>query len=82
MIKNLDDKIFKHYIDIKYYNIALDFARNLKSEKTLSIIFNKEFRILKEHLVQKNKKEVQINYIQYSILRDIFNLLIKKEQIK
>ncbi len=51
MIKDLDDKTFKHYIYIEYYNIALDFARSLEPERTLNIIFNKEPRISKEYLI-------------------------------
>ncbi len=51
MIKDLNDKIFKHYIYIEYYNAALDFARILKLEKTSNIIFNKELWILKEYLI-------------------------------
>ncbi len=42
MIKDLNEKTFKHYIYTEYYNVALDFARSLKSEKTLNIIFNKK----------------------------------------
>ena len=42
MIKDLDDKAFKHYIYIEYYNIVLDLVKGLRSEKTVSIIFNKE----------------------------------------
>jgi len=48
MIKDLDDKIFKHYIYMKYYDIALDFVKDLKSEKTSNIIFSKELRISKK----------------------------------
>ncbi len=51
MIKDLDDKVFKHYIYIEYYNIALDFAKDLGSEKIINMIFNKKFRISREHLV-------------------------------
>ncbi len=51
MIKDLDDKIFKYYIYIEYYNVALDFARGLRSEKTFNIIFNKESKISKEQLM-------------------------------
>ncbi len=51
MIKDLKDKIFKHYIYIKHYNIVLDFAKNLGSEKTTSIIFNRKPKISKEHLI-------------------------------
>ena len=58
MIKDLENKVFKYYIYMKYYNVALDLARNLRLEKTSSIIFNKELRILKEHLIQKDKKRV------------------------
>ncbi len=50
MIKDLNNKTFKHHIYIEYYNVALDLAKGLRSEKTLNIIFNKEPRILKEHL--------------------------------
>ncbi len=42
MIKDLDEKTFKHYTYIKYYDIALDFTRNLKLKKTFNIIFSKE----------------------------------------
>ncbi len=42
MIKDLNEKAFKHYIYIEYYDIALDFTRSLKPEKALNIIFNKE----------------------------------------
>ncbi len=42
MIKDLNDKTFKHYIYIEYYDIALDFARGLKPEKTSSMMFNKK----------------------------------------
>ncbi len=51
MVKNLKDKAFKYHIYTEHYNVALDFARGLKSEKTLSITFNKEPRISKEHLI-------------------------------
>ncbi len=51
MIKDLGDKIFRHYIYIEYYNAALDFVQILRLEKTTSIIFNKKPWILKEHLV-------------------------------
>ncbi len=51
MIKDLSDKIFKYHIYIEHYNIALDFVRGLKLKKTSNIIFNKEPRISKEHLV-------------------------------
>ncbi len=51
MIKDLDDKTFKYYIYMEYYNVALDFVRDLGLEKISSMIFNKELRISKEHLV-------------------------------
>ncbi len=51
MIKDLNDKIFKHYIYIEYYNIALDLIRGLRFKKTSNIIFNKELRISKEYLI-------------------------------
>ncbi len=51
MIKNLNDKTFKHYIYIEHYNVALDFARNLRLEKTSNITFSKELRISKEQLI-------------------------------
>ncbi len=51
MIKDLNDKIFKYYIYIEHYDAALDFVKSLKSKKILIIIFNKEFRILKEYLI-------------------------------
>ncbi len=51
MVKDLNEKTFKHYIYIEHYNIILDFARSLELEKTLNITFNKEPRILKEYLI-------------------------------
>ncbi len=42
MVKDLNEEIFKHYIYIKYYNIALDLVWNLRFEKVSNIIFNKE----------------------------------------
>ena len=51
MIKDLNDKIFKYYIYIKYYDVALDFVWSLRSEKVLNIIFSKEPYISKEYLV-------------------------------
>ena len=51
MIKDLGDKTFKYHIYIKHYDAALDFAKGLKLEKTLSIIFNKELKISKKKLI-------------------------------
>ncbi len=51
MIKDLNNKAFKHHIYIEYYNIALDFAKSLRPEKTSNITFSKEPRISKKHLV-------------------------------
>ncbi len=51
MIKDLSEKAFKYHIYIEYYDIALDFIRNLKLEKTSSIIFSKKLRISKEYLI-------------------------------
>ncbi len=42
MIKDLNEKTFKHYIYIKHYDIALDFTQNLRPEKASNIIFNKK----------------------------------------
>ncbi len=42
MVKDLSEKTFKHYIYIEYYDVALDFAWSLKSEKISNITFNKE----------------------------------------
>ncbi len=42
IIKDLSKKTFKYYIYIEYYDVALNFAKKLRSEKTLNIIFNKE----------------------------------------
>ena len=63
MIKDLNDKAFKHYIYAEHYNVILDFVQTLKPKKTISIIFNKEPRIVKKHLIQKDKKRVQTNYL-------------------
>ncbi len=51
MIKDLNDKMFKYYIYIEYYNIALNFVQGLRLEKILNITFNKEVYILKEYLI-------------------------------
>jgi len=51
MIKDLKNKAFKNYTYIEYYDTALDFAKDLEPEKTISMTFNREPRILKEHLV-------------------------------
>ncbi len=58
MIKDLNEKTFKYHIYIEHYDVALDFIRSLRLKKVLNIIFNKELRILKEYLIQKDKKEV------------------------
>ncbi len=42
MIKDLNENAFKYYIYIEHYNIALDFTRSLKPEKTSNITFNKK----------------------------------------
>ena len=42
MIKDLNDKTFKHYTYIEYYDMVLDFIQSLRPEKTSSITFNKE----------------------------------------
>jgi len=47
IIKDLEDKTFKHHTYIKHYNTALNFAKDLKLEKTSNMIFNKESRISK-----------------------------------
>ncbi len=51
MIKNLNDKIFKHHIYTEHYDAALNLVRILKLEKTSSITFNKEPWISKKHLI-------------------------------
>ncbi len=51
MIKDLNDKTFKHHIYTEHYNATLDLARILRLEKTSNIIFNKKPRILKEYLI-------------------------------
>ena len=61
---------------MEYYNTILDFARGLRFEKTSNIIFSKEFKILREHLVQKDKKEVWTNYPRQLTFKDIPDLLI------
>ncbi len=42
MIKDLNEKAFKHHIYIEHYNIILDFIRNLRSKKVSNITFNKK----------------------------------------
>ncbi len=76
MIKDLDDKAFKYYIYVEYYNAVLDLVQRLGSEKISNIIFNKELQISKEYLIQKNKKGVQTNYLRQLIFKDILDLLI------
>ena len=49
MIKDLNNKTFKHHIYIKHYNTTLDLTKDLRLEKTLNITFNKEPKISKEH---------------------------------
>ncbi len=51
MIKDLGDKAFKHHIYIEHYNIVLDFARSLKPEKALNMMFNKKLWISKKYLI-------------------------------
>ena len=51
MIKDLDDKTFKHYIYIEHFDIVLNFARSLKPEKAASMTFSKELRISKKYLI-------------------------------
>jgi len=51
MIKDLNEKTFKHYIYAKHYNVVLDLVRRLKLKKTSNMTFNKESRISKEHLI-------------------------------
>ncbi len=42
MIKDLNEKTFKYYIYIEYYNIALNLVQSLKLKKVSNITFNKE----------------------------------------
>ncbi len=42
MVKDLNEKIFKYYIYVKHYNVALNLVRSLKPEKTSSITFSKK----------------------------------------
>ena len=51
MIKDLSDKVFKYYIYIKHYDVALDLVRSLRPGKSSNMTFNKEPRISKEYLV-------------------------------
>jgi len=51
MIKDLNNKVFKHHIYIEYYNMVLNFIRSLRSKKTSNITFNKELQISKEYLI-------------------------------
>ncbi len=51
MIEDLDNKIFKHYIYIEYYDTTLDLIRSLRFEKISNIIFSKELKILKKQLI-------------------------------
>ncbi len=51
MIKNLNEKAFKHHIYIKYYNVALNLTKKLKPKKTSNITFSKKLRISKKYLI-------------------------------
>ncbi len=51
MLKDLNEKAFKYYIYVEYYDVALDFVRNLRFKKILNITFSKELRISKEYLM-------------------------------
>ncbi len=51
MVKDLSDRVFKHYIYIEYYDAVLDFAKILRLEKTSNIIFNKEPWIVRKYLI-------------------------------
>ena len=64
MIKDLNEKTFKHHIYIEHYNIVLDLIRSLKPKKTSNITFNKELQISKKYLIQKDKKGIRSNYPQ------------------
>ncbi len=52
--KDLRFKIFKYHSYIKYYIIILKLVWFIKIKKTINIIFNKELRIIKEHLIIKD----------------------------
>ncbi len=54
MKKDLEFKIFKHYLYIEYYIVVLEFVRFIGIEKTVSITFSKEFKIIKRHLIVKD----------------------------
>ncbi len=82
IIKDLNNKVFKYYIYIEYYNAVLNFVRTLGLEKTVNIIFSKKPRITKEYLIQKDKKGIRTNYLQQITFRDILNLLIRRQQIE
>ncbi len=51
MIKDLNDKTFKHHIYIEYYDAVLNFIQMLRPKKTSNITFSKKPWISKEHLV-------------------------------
>ncbi len=76
MIKDLNDKVFKYYIYIEHYDVVLNFVQTLRLEKIVSMIFSKEPWIVKEYLIQKDKKRVRINYLQQLTFRNILDLLI------
>ena len=82
MIKDLGDKAFKYHIYVEHYDAALDLARGLGPEKTSSITFSKEPRISKEHLIQKDKKGIWATYIRRSILRDVLDPLVRRQQVE
>ncbi len=54
MEKDLKLKTFKHYLYTKYYIVILKFVQFIGIDKTVSMIFNKEPRIIKGHLIVKD----------------------------
>ena len=48
MIKDLNNKVFKYYIYIEYYDIALYFTRNLRFKTINNFFFKPIFKLIKK----------------------------------
>ncbi len=79
MVKYLKLKIFKHYLYIEYYIIALEFVHFIRIDKTTNMIFNKELRIIKRYLMVKDQKRIQNDNTLIILLQFKKDLFIIKQ---
>ncbi len=52
--KDLRFKVLKYYFYIEHYIIILEFIWFIETEKTVSIIFSKELKIIERYLIIKD----------------------------